>query len=218
MIETITDIRKRCRRAMNGATSNSMRKYGLYYKLNLGLSIAQIKEIAKHYVPSKQLAEILWSDNTRELKILASLLYPVDQYDETTADIWVSQIPNQEIREQVCINLFQKLPFANSIALRWISSNQDDIKTTGYWLIGRLLLTNNQISLDTESLPYIWGDIICENISLRKAAILVLQKLGRVSKDHACQILDKLSDYRNSTNLLHQEIYNSLQFEFEFYH
>ena len=109
--DIIKDIRKRCRMAMNGIVSTNMRQRGLDYKLNFGLSVQQIKDLAKRYQPDSELAETLWADNTRELKILATLLYPTDSFTKEKAGDWGVSIPNQEIREQVCINLFQSLTY-----------------------------------------------------------------------------------------------------------
>lgn len=216
----IQDIRKRCRMAMNGIASASMRNSGLNYKLNFGVSIQKIKEIASRYEANKDLAETLWLDGTRELKILATLLYPISQFDELTANRWVEQIPNQEIREQVCINLFQELPYADEIVAAWINNESVEIRTTGYWLLVRRMLTkklNNNIDLD--SLQFVWKDIITdENTSLRNASNLFLRNLGRQSQALANSILEHISSLKDSENLVQKEVFNSLSFEFEFYY
>ena len=45
--EIIRDIRQRCRKAMNGIASTSMRQRGISYKVNFGLNIQQIKEFGQ---------------------------------------------------------------------------------------------------------------------------------------------------------------------------
>lgn len=217
--EIIRDIRKRCRMAMNGIASASMRGYGLNYKLNFGVSIQKIKEIAARYESDKDLAETLWLDGTRELKILATLLYPTEQFTIETANRWVAQIPNQEIREQICVNLFQTTDFADEVSLEWINNEDDNVRSTGYWLLVRRLLTktfNNTIQLDT--FKYIWKDISSENVSLRNAATLFLKNTGKVTPQLADQILEKVTVFKNSESPIQKEIYDSLSFEFEFFY
>lgn len=217
--EIIRDIRKRCRMAMNGIASASMRGYGLNYKLNFGVSIQKIKEIAARYESDKDLAETLWLDGTRELKILATLLYPTEQFTIETANRWVAQIPNQEIREQICVNLFQTTDFADEVSLEWINSEDDNVRSTGYWLLVRRLLTktfNNTIQLDT--FKYIWKDISSENVSLRNAATLFLKNTGKITPQLADQILEKVTVFKNSESPIQKEIYDSLSFEFEFFY
>lgn len=217
--EIIRDIRKRCRMAMNGIASASMRGYGLNYKLNFGVSIQKIKEIAVRYESDRDLAEVLWLDGTRELKILATLLYPIDLFTIETANRWVAQIPNQEIREQICVNLFQTTDFADEVGLEWINSEDENVRSTGYWLIVRRLLTkafNPTIQLDT--FQYIWEDISSENTSLRNAATLFLKNAGKVTPQLADQILEKVIIFKDSENPIKKEIYDSLSFEFEFFY
>lgn len=217
--EIIRDIRKRCRMAMNGVASASMRGYGLNYKLNFGVSIQKIKEIASRYESDKDLAETLWLDGTRELKILATLLYPIGQFSKETANEWVSQVPNQEIREQVCVNLFQVLDFSDQIALEWINEEDENVRATGYWLIVRLLLAKKFAgTIEIDTYQYIWKDIVSENVSLRNAAVLFLKNAGKFSPTLAEKILEKVAIFKDSEDPLQKEIYDSLSFEFEFFY
>lgn len=217
--DIIRDIRRRCRMAMNGVASASMRGHGLNYKLNFGVDIRKIKEIGARYTPDTQLAELLWQDGTRELKILATLLCPSDTYTSEVAYIWVRQIPNQEIREQICINLFQTLPFADELALAWCNDSEAEVRTTGYWLCVRRILTKKiNANLDISSFEYFWSDLVSPQISLRNAALLFAKNVGKTSASMAELIIDKLQKYKNSEDAFLKEIYDSLSFEFEFYY
>lgn len=220
MDDILKDIRKRCRFAMNGVASASMRNRGLNYKLNFGVSIQKIKEIGGRYDPSKELAERLWSeDGTRELKILATVLYPIDQFTREEADKWVTQIPNQEIREQVSVNLFQNLSYAIDLAQSWSNNEAVDIRTSGYWLFSRLILRKKVHDIpDLESYSYLWSDVVSENTILRNASALFLKNLGRLSKELAQQILEKLQFCRKSQNPIDREVFESIAFEFEFFY
>ncbi|NDW09550.1 DNA alkylation repair protein [Dysgonomonas sp. 520] len=216
--DTIKDIRKQCRLAMNGVASTSMRKQGLSYKLNFGVSLPQIKDISKRYEPNADLANKLWEEDTRELKILATLLYPLDEFSENDAKRWLEAIINQEIREQVCFNLFQNLPFAQKVAVEWSNSDKQMFRTTGYWLLGRLLLlkrTEGEIAVNRFS--HIISDVESDDSSLRKAAIQLLKYIGRQSGSDAIDILSLFKGYEGSKDDLKREIYDSLQFEFDFY-
>ena len=52
------------------------------------------------------------------------MLYPVDAFDMESRQ-WVNEIPNQEIREQVCMNLFQRLEFADKLVEEWTGSDNE---------------------------------------------------------------------------------------------
>ncbi len=217
MQDIIKDMRTRCRLAMNGVASTSMRQRGLTYKVNFGLNIQQIKDLSSRYQPDAALAATLWKEDTRELKILATLLYPVKDFNEEMANSWVTEIPNQEIREQVCLNLFQNLSYANQLALAWANSENEDIRATGYWLLTRLFLTKSANTVSTNVFSFILEDAVSNNTFIRNAALLALKQIGRQSREQANWILNKLSIYKVDANLINQEAYNSLNFEFEYY-
>jgi len=85
------------RKAMNGIVSASMRQKGVHYKLNFGVSIPEIRNIAQSYEPNEELAKWLWNEDVREHKILATLLYPLEAFKEEMAATWVGDICYQEI-------------------------------------------------------------------------------------------------------------------------
>ena len=92
--EQLKDIKTQFRLAMNGAVSQSMREKGLVYKLNFGVELPRIKQIAARYEPNHELAQALWKEDIRECKILATLLQPVETFLPEIADIWVEDIRN----------------------------------------------------------------------------------------------------------------------------
>ena len=83
----IRNIRRDLRLAMNGVVSSSMRNKGVDYKLNFGVDIPRIKGIAEKYESSATLAKELWKLDVRELKILSTMLYPVEEFKEQDAYI-----------------------------------------------------------------------------------------------------------------------------------
>ena len=74
---------------MNGVASADMRKAGIGYKLNFGVGLPALKEIAKETEKSPELAAALWKEDIRECRILAALIYPQDQYLPDLADLWI---------------------------------------------------------------------------------------------------------------------------------
>lgn len=219
MKDIIQNIRKDCRQAMNGIVSTSMREYGLDYKLNFGLVNLQIKALADKYGPSAPLAEALWKETTRELKILSTLIYPIEEFDEATAERWVAEIPNQEIREQICINLFQNLAYADRAGKKWADDADDEIRITGYWLLTRLLLSKKlEVKFSSKDFEHLWEDVVSEKLFLRKGAALTLKQLARQSKEEADLILEKLRPYQTDDDPIKQEAYKEVAFEVEFFY
>ena len=70
---------------MNGVISTSMRQKGMNYKLIFGVPIPEIKHIAAAHEPDAELARALWKEDVREMKILATLLFPAGSMTQEEA-------------------------------------------------------------------------------------------------------------------------------------
>ncbi len=213
----IRSIRNDLRLSMNGIAATSMREKGVHYRMNFGVDLMRIREIALRYVPDVILAETLWKEDVRELKILATLLYPVDRFTSDAADRWVVSITNQEIREQACRNLFQQISFAGELVNLWIVNEIEEIRATGYWLFARLCITRAPSLEMVESeliLERAVSDLKSESMLLRQAALNVLKYHGRLSERNREDVLQKVACFNDSTDPYEQEILDQLHFEF----
>lgn len=174
--ETVCEIKKLLRLRMNGATSSAMRKSGLNYQLNFGLDAMSIREIAAHFEPNIDLAEHLWSENVRECKILATLLYPKTDFTREKADEWLKGCFLPELTEQLCFNLLQHLPFAPQKAMEWINNLNTDTKCAGYILLLRLLLKKAFISELDSALVLGKKDMLSDDYRLQITARRFLER------------------------------------------
>ncbi|MDR1743976.1 MAG: DNA alkylation repair protein [Dysgonamonadaceae bacterium] len=219
MEETIKKIRSDLRLAMNGVISASMREKGMNYRMNFGVDIPKLRAIAKRYVPNAVLAETLWQSEMRELKILSTMLHPVTDFSKDKAEKWASEIPNQEIREQVCMNLFQKLDFAHELVEKWIYAVDENLRTTGFWLFVRLAVSGSPVLKNRDIQVIVGraiGDLSAASVFVRQSALNVLKCAGRKSPAIAGRILNELSSFCDSENPMEREIFDSLRFEFEY--
>lgn len=144
--EIIRDIKSQFRTAMNGVASAQMRESGLSYKVNFGIELPRLRAIAGEYEPNHELAQALWKEGIRESKILAGILMPVDRFFPEVADIWVEQIPTQEIAELTVMNLFVRLPYASTAAFRWISDSREIFQVCGLLLLTRLCMQGREFN------------------------------------------------------------------------
>lgn len=210
-------IRKDLRLAMDGVVSTSMRQKGMEYKLNFGVGIPRLREIAKKYEADKSLAEMLWKQNVRELRILATLLYPLSEFTQETADEWIGRCSNQELREQLCMNLLQNTEFAHILINNCAQSEEAEMRLTAYVLFIRVLIVKSR-SLTQVELYRLLGvavsDLRSSSVAQRHGALNALKFAGRIGEDVAGDILRKISSFRTSDDSVEKEIYAALAFEF----
>jgi hypothetical protein len=129
---------------MDGSIAQSMRDKGLNYHLNWGATLPRLQEMAKEFGPDYDLAIALWKENVRECKILATMLMPANQILPEVVDIWMEQIPSQEIAEQVAFNLWQHLPFAPEKAYQWMASDKEYDQLCGFHVLTRLFMNHQE--------------------------------------------------------------------------
>ena len=150
--EIIKEIKQSFRLMMDGAVAQSMRDKGLNYHLNWGATLPRLKAKAEDIVNSQQLtadsqyslAIALWKENVRECKILATMLMPPEKMLPEVCDIWMEQIPSQEIAEQAAFNLWQYLPYAPEKAYQWIASDQEYYQLCGFHVLSRLFMNGQE--------------------------------------------------------------------------
>ena len=217
MDDLIRNIRTDLRLAMNGVVSSSMRNKGVDYKMNFGVDVPRLKEIAQKYKSNAALAQELWKLDVRELKILSTMLYPVSELSEANADEWMNEIPNHEIREHLCRNLLQRLTYADELVQKWTADANESVRLTGYWLYVRLMMIQAETSrrINTQLVvKKALTDVHAEDTLLRTAATNVLMQVIRRRQEGADYIMEQISKFSTSANPLEKELYDNLQFEF----
>lgn len=142
--EKLKKIKQSFRLMMNGPASQSMREKGLNYKINWGVPIPSLKQMAKEYGKDYDLAIELFKEDIRECKILATMIMPPEKFLPEIADIWMEQTISYEIAEQLAFNLMQYVDYAPVIAFEWIASDKPLYKLTGYHLLSRLFMKGQE--------------------------------------------------------------------------
>lgn len=132
----IKEIKRQFFTYRNGVLGDALRKQGAPYKIIFGLNIVQLNNIAKNTIPDKATAQQLWDNrSTRESLLLATMIYPREDFDKETAIAWIKQIPTQEIADVLCLNLLKQQPYANQLADEMICSDNDIIRYTALRLM-----------------------------------------------------------------------------------
>lgn len=142
--EKLKQIKQSFRLLMNGAASKSMRDKGLQYKLNWGVQLADLKQMADTYGKDYELAIALWKENIRECKILATMMMPAEKMLPEIADLWMEQTDSIEIAEMAAFHLYQYLPYAPAMAFQWIASDRPLYQVCGFHILTRLFMNGRQ--------------------------------------------------------------------------
>ena len=136
--EMLRHIKRSLRGVMNGPVSQSMREKGLTYKVNFGVELPRLRQMAEEWPHSYDLAAALWKEDIRECRLLAAMLMPAEAFEADLAELWVEQMRFVEEAECTVFHLFARLPYASAKAFAWIARDEQMFRLVGWLLLGRL--------------------------------------------------------------------------------
>lgn len=217
--DKIKAIRTRLRLGMNGVVSQSMREKGVVYKLNFGLQLPQIREIAASFGKETALARALWKEDIREFKILATLLQPEEEYTLGDAQQWISEVPYSEIAEQLCFNLLKNLPYAEELAWLCFFKEGGYFRTIAFLLTAHLCRTGCKLKEQTAYALLSTGRYVLDRgvSAEQRGALAAWKQYGRQTAEQAAQVLSVVKDYNDCGSPDRKEFYNDLKFEFDYF-
>jgi len=133
-------ILTKIRLSKNGEVVDQMKQHGLEYKMNWGVSVSRLREIAAQFKPNHLLALKLWNKQWRETMILAAMLDVPELVTEEQMDYWTKSLETTEIAETLNTFLWVKTKFAFVKALEWCRGKKHLVRFAGLHLMGRLAL------------------------------------------------------------------------------
>lgn len=213
---------------MNGVISTSMRQKGMNYKLIFGVPIPEIKHIAAAHEPDAELARALWKEDVREMKILATILFPAGSMTQEEALDWMREIPYPEIAEQCCNNLFPTVEQPDQLALKFLADKKSPFgRMCGFLLWAQLFKKNLAVEKSrveaflVECTCTIHPDIEAgateSSWQEKQAAVQALKFFGRLSSANAQDALSVIAEDGQPETEELKAYYDDLQFEFAYY-
>jgi len=212
---------------MNGVISTSMRQKGMNYKLIFGVPIPEIKHIAAAHEPDAELARALWKEDVREMKILATLLFPAGSMTQEEALAWMREIPYPEIAEQCCNNLFPTVEQPDQLALKFLADKKSPFgRMCGFLLWAQLFKKN--LAVEKSRVEAFLAECTCtmypdveagateSSWQEKQAAVQALKFFGRLSPINAQDALSVIAEDGQPKTEELKAYYDDLQFEFAY--
>lgn len=128
---------------------NGMEKYGISVGSALGLTIPELREIARQIGTDHSLAAGLWSTGIHEARILASIIDDPAKVTASQMDRWASDFDSWDLCDQCCGNLFCRTQFAYEKAEKWSGDGREFVKRAGFALIAFLAVHDKRSGDET---------------------------------------------------------------------
>ena len=111
-----------------------MARFGINTQNAYGISIRDLRPLAKAIGRDHDLALQLWRTGIHEARILASFIEEPDKVGEGQINTWVADFDSWDLCDQV-MDLFIAAPFADAKIHAWASAEPEFIKRTAFAMI-----------------------------------------------------------------------------------
>ena len=132
------EVLKRLNSLSDPKALEGMARFGINPKNTYGVSIPNLRKMAKEIGKDHLLAKQLWSSSIHEARILAGFIDDKRKVTEAQMEQWVKDFDSWDVCDQVCMNLFDKTPFAYRKAIEWSKRDEKFVKRAGFALMATL--------------------------------------------------------------------------------
>ncbi|MFQ5837975.1 MAG: DNA alkylation repair protein [Thermoplasmata archaeon] len=175
------DIIKRLESLADPKRLEGMERYAIAARTAYGVSVPDLRKIAREIRVDHDLAQQLWASNIRETRILASMIDDPEIVTEEQMERWVRDFDSWEICDQCCMNLFERSKLAYQKCLEWSSREEEFVKRAGFALMARLAVSDKEADdeLFENFLHIIEGQASDDRNFVKKAINWALRQIGK---------------------------------------
>lgn len=160
---------------------DGMARYGLPSDNAFGVTMADMKALAKRLGRNHQLAGALWDTGWYEARILTSFVDEPACVTPAQMDRWCRDFDNWGICDTVCFHLFDRTPHAWQKVAQWHALPEEFVKRAAFALLWGLTVHDKQA--DDE--PFAQGLLLVERVAtderhfVKKAVNMALRAIGK---------------------------------------
>lgn len=165
----------------NPKAVEGMARYGIATERAYGVSIPDLRKIAREVGKDHGLAQRLWEAGIRETRILASMIDDREMVTEGQMESWVGGFDSWEVCDQCCMNLFGRTVFAYNKAVEWSSREEEFVRRAGFVLMARLAVSDKRADdgAFVKFLPIIKSGATNKRNFVKKAVNWALRQIGK---------------------------------------
>jgi len=137
-MHSVEEVVERLKSKAKPGNLAGMVKYGIVIEQRLGVSVPDMRKIAKEVGRDHDLALKLWQTGIAEARIVAALVDDPTMLTEEQMDAWVKDFDSWDVCDQVCMNLFDKSSLAWKKVIDWSENDEEFVKRAAFSLIACL--------------------------------------------------------------------------------
>jgi 3-methyladenine DNA glycosylase AlkD len=115
-----------------------MARFGINAEGTLGVSVAEIRKLARKAGRNHDLALALWASGIHEARILATIVDEPARVTRRQMAAWARDFDSWDVCDQACMNLFWRTPQAWEMAVKWAGAKREFVRRAGFALMACL--------------------------------------------------------------------------------
>jgi 3-methyladenine DNA glycosylase AlkD len=161
-----------------------MARFGIETSNRYGVSVPEIRKLAKIIGKNHRLALKLWATGIAEARIVAGMIADPLELTDAQMEDWVVGFNSWDICDQVCMNLFDRSPLAWNKIRDWNDRQEEFVKRAAFALIACLAWhdKNAQDQKFVDLLPLIAEQASDDRNFVKKSVNWALRHIGKRNK------------------------------------
>ena len=182
---TVDEIVVELRGMASEHNREGMARFGIATEHALGISVANLRKLARRAGKDHALAQQLWDTGLHEARILASIVDVPAEVTEDQMERWVRDFDSWDLCDQCCGNLFWQTEHAERKAFEWSGREPEFEKRAGFALMAYMAWHDKAApdSLFLSFLLVIEREACDRRNFVRKAVNWALREIGK--RNHA---------------------------------
>ena len=175
-----------------------MAKFGITVNRRLGVSVPNMRKLAKEVGKDHALASGLWKTGIAEARMVASMIGDPIKLTEDQMEEWVKDFDSWDVCDQVCMNLFDKSPLAWKKVIDWSVRDEEFVKRAAFALIACLAWQDKEAEDKKfiDLLPVIKMASTDDRNFVKKAVNWALRHIGKRNRNLNRAALDAAAEIR----------------------
>ena len=150
---TYEQVLTRLKKLANPKNVAGMARFGISPKGTLGISIPNLRRLAREIGRDHELALRLWKSGFHKARILAGFVADPATLTEAQAEQWVNDFDSWDVCDQVVV-LLEQVPFARKKIRQWAASDREFVKRAAFAMIAGLAVHDNAAA-DAQFEPFL---------------------------------------------------------------
>ncbi|MFH1197439.1 MAG: DNA alkylation repair protein [bacterium] len=177
-----------------------MARYGMSLTNRLGISMWEIRKIAKEIESDHQLAVELWRTGYQEARMLASFIDIPAEVTEGQMEEWAAEFDTWDVCDQVSTGLFEQTRFTKKKIKEWAKRDEEYVKRSAFAIIAGQAVhdkTSNDEVFENY-FPLIKKAATDERNYVKKAVSWALRNIGKRNSSLNSAVLKFANDLKTS--------------------